>query len=141
VSPEGGKVTFGNETVQLVFPPGAVSSSVNIVYLPQAKTGINGFKVVRLFSLEAYTGGCTWQKFTDFDKPVSIQVSYSPEEVAGIGRRALKLYYFNNALNQWVALPSAIDPATDSVTVNELSYFTLHFTLFALMAPADGTAR
>ena len=141
ISPAGSIVTFDNETVQVVFPAEAVFSPVSVVYLPQAKTGINGFKVVRLFSLEAYTGDCTWQKFTDFNKPVSIQVSYLPEEVAGIDRRALRLYYFNNALNQWVVLPSAIDPATDSVTVNELNYFTLHFTLFALMAPADGAAR
>lgn len=141
VSPEGGKVTFGNETVQLVFPPEAVSSTVSVVYLPQPKTSITGFKVVQLFNLEAYTGDCTWQKFTDFNKPVTIQVSYSQEEVTGIDESKLGLYYFDNALNQWVALPSTVSPAEKNVKIQKLNYFTLHFTLYALMAPAGGASH
>lgn len=140
VSTLGGELSLG-DTVTVVVPPGAVSASTAIIYIPRPPIPVAGFAPVGFFTLEAYTTGCQWQKFTDFNKPVTIRVSYSPEEAAGIDESKLGLYYFDNALNQWVALPSAVNSAEKSVKVQQLNYFTLHFTLYALMAPADGAAR
>ena len=137
VSPGGGELSFDNDAVTVVVPPGAVSASTLIIYTPQPAIPVAGFVPVDFFTLEAYTSGCQWQKVTDFNRPVTIQVSYAPEDVAGIDESQLGLYYFDNTLNEWVALEAVVDPAGDSVTVNELNYFTLHFTLYALMAPAE----
>ena len=140
VSPDGSILSTDDGLTIVIFPAGAVSDPATVVYMPQPRIPINGFDVVRLLSLEAYSGCCEWQKFTDFNKPVTIQVSYTREEVAGIDEEQLGLYYFDNELNEWVALEAVVDPAGDSVTVNELNYFTLHFTLYALMAPAEAAA-
>jgi hypothetical protein len=141
IAEDGGMLNVNNRAINVTFPPNAVSEPVMVVHQPQQKVPVVDFTPIRFFTLEAYTtDNCTWQKFTDFNKPVTIQVSYSPEEVAGIDEEQLGLYYFDSALNEWVALEAVADPAGDSVTVNELNYFTLHFTLYALMAPVEAAA-
>jgi hypothetical protein len=140
VSPDGSILSTDDALTTVIFPAGAVSDPATVIYMPQPRIPVDSFDLVRLFSLEAYSGYCEWQKFTDFNKPVTIQVSYSPEEVSGIDEEQLGLYYFDSALNEWVALDAVADPAGDSVTVNELNYFTLHFTLYALMSPVEAVA-
>jgi hypothetical protein len=135
ISSQGGVVAFGDNAVQVSLPPGGVTSTVYLVYVPQSAFSVNGFEVERLFALEAYTTNHQPRKFTDFKKPVTIQVSYTPEQVNVRDEGQLRLYNFNSALNQWVERPSRVDTDLNIVTA-ELNYFGLDGYLYALMLPA-----
>ena len=135
VSSNGGEFPFG-ENVTVNIPPKAVSVSVDIVYIPKPVLPVTGFVTVESFTLEAYFyTDSQWQKFTNFKKPVTIQVSYTPEQVVGMDESQLGLYNFNNALNQWVELPGKVNTEANTVTA-ELQYFGLNGYLYALMLPA-----
>ncbi len=69
-----------------------------------------------------------------FDAPLSISVSYTPEQLAAlqIAEDALTLFWFDETAQRWVPLPTTVDQATRTATA-----MVDHFSPFQL---ADGSS-
>lgn len=68
-------------------------------------------------------------KLTQFYQPIRIIYHYSNADLLNFKQNTLLIYYFNEQLNEWEALPSTVDTENKTVTAE-----TTHFSQFALMA-------
>ena len=65
---------------------------------------------------------------TQFDRPFTLVLRYGQESVANLREEDLVLHYWNQAAQQWVAIPTIVDVAANTLTV------TLdHLTNFAVL--------
>lgn len=71
------------------------------------------------------------QKITQFSQPINISYDYSEADLSNIIEDSLKLYSFNEQINEWEPINTLLDK------VNKIaSGETLHFSQFALMGEA-----
>ncbi|MFQ5616344.1 MAG: hypothetical protein ACE5GO_07795, partial [Anaerolineales bacterium] len=108
------------------------------VYSPQPETKADDLVMLHAFALDTYAAAYS-EKVTDFNKPVTVQVTYTDADAKGIDEGELSLYYFNTPLNEWVAIRSTVDVGTNKA-VAKLDNFSLLGNLYALMAPLPPAA-
>lgn len=130
VAPSGGMVTTTNNYMVIV-PQGAFTQSVKVVLTPLAPQsaptvfGIAGTdSYVALSAVTADTG----EKVTSFQEPVTVTLSYDPAKLT-VPESTLAIHYYDEALGQWVALPSVVDTVNHTVSAQ-----TTHFTVFGVLA-------
>jgi hypothetical protein len=73
---------------------------------------------------------------TAFLRPLTLQVSYDPQELEGLDTASLRIAYFDVATRRWVPLPTTLDTANHLLTAN-----VQHFTLFQVRGSAHTTAQ
>ncbi|MDD4062419.1 MAG: hypothetical protein PHV25_01380 [Candidatus Pacebacteria bacterium] len=78
----------------------------------------------KVYQLTA-TGG-SGQSVTSFSKDITLSFTYTDEEIEGLDEDSLKVYRWDG--ENWVALPSTVDKATNTVSAT-----TSQFSNFALM--------
>ncbi len=71
---------------------------------------------------------------TNFNNDIEVTIQYDPNELGGINEQDLKISYYDEALGQWVDLPSTVDTMNHTVTA-----ITNHFTKFAIFGPISST--
>ncbi|MEK7189238.1 MAG: hypothetical protein AAB671_01940, partial [Patescibacteria group bacterium] len=75
---------------------------------------------------------------TSFSQPVTLAFAYTASQLGTTDASKLRVAYFNETTDEWVALNSTINAVTRTVTAD-----TGHFTLFGLISfvnpPAPGT--
>lgn len=120
--------TDGRITIH--FAANTVSAPTAVIYVPQPITSVPGLRPVYFFSLEAYREH-DWQKVAGFNKPVTIQASYTMTDLADLDESRLALYYFDTAANQWIRTPGTVDIDSQSVTATT----SRPSGLYGLMAP------
>lgn len=72
------------------------------------------------------------QPVTTFNPPISLAFTYDPAMLNGIRAQDLAIHYYDEQVQQWVALPSTVNSSAQTVTG-----VTTHFTKFALFAPTS----
>jgi peptide/nickel transport system substrate-binding protein len=124
-------------TVQV--PPSAVTENTTLAYVPLAAvTPPQNFAYAGLaFDLNALVGGVLQKGFV-FEKPVTLTVDYTDEQIAGLNENALMLYYWDEAKQSWKDAAETCSPAstyTRQPSENRLSVQICHLSRFALFQP------
>jgi hypothetical protein len=143
VGADGGVLDFGIP-LALSFPPGAVTSPVTVTnhLLQQPSYVLPGDRhALRSFSLDARNS--TGQPVTHFDKPYTMVISYTDEQVAALGvdEADLNLAFWDGGA--WVNVLPCAGCGVDTIG-NRLTAVLDHFTEFALVgstAAGDGKRR
>jgi len=106
-----------------------VNQTTNRAVLPTNKQIVSNL----VADYQAKSGG---QAIKEFKKPITIIFRYQEEEVKQYQEETLKIYYFDETLKQWIALPdSQVDVNTNAITAT-----ATHFTLFAVMGELKTSA-
>ncbi len=136
----GGKTTLTRSDgtkITVEVPAGAVTSDT-VIKVEEAATGTivlgaptpTGQTIISGFTITATSGG---NPVTSFSSAVTITVTYTDAQVAGIDESTLKLYRWNGT--QWVALTCTINTATNTITAT-----TTSFSKFAAITSASMTS-
>lgn len=136
----GGQTTLttGSQTqVKVEVPAGAVSGNT-VITIKETEVGTimigapspSGRTPVSTFSLTATVNG---EPVTQFSGNVTITITYTDAQIAGLDESSLKVYRWNGT--QWVALPTTINAATNTLTAT-----TTSFSNFALMGKQEEAA-
>ena len=124
----------GNLGLTLDVPAGAANEPIGVTI--QGANGIpatGDFSVLgQGFSITAQTlGGAA---VTQFAQMLKLVIRYTDADVAGLDESALQLYYWDTAQTRWIAIPTTVDAAANTLTAQ----FD-HLTTFAVLGPqADG---
>ncbi len=128
---EGGVLEV--DGIRIIFPAGAVSETVRLVYTPLATPSAvlwDGRSILKGFKLEAFTTGPQPRAVRQFARNLTIEASYTAAQLAaaGVAESGLVLAYFDEGAGVWVTID------TSHVNTQEnLIYATLdHFTEFAI---------
>jgi len=106
----------------------SVSSLVSAIPSGSQIIGANLYE----YSATLYTVGTI---VTTFSKDLTLSFTYSDSQVKAVDISTLKVHYYSESEKKWIALPSTVDAGLKKVTAT-----TSHFTRFALLAYAEGTA-
>ena len=151
VSPTSGAqtqlTTAAGTMAQVIIPPQAVGAEtaliVNQVAVTTttgggdtATTGSGSSAVPAVPTGSAIVGGLTYAvsaqageaTITSFSDSLTLTLTYTNEQLAGLDESSLKVYYYNTTNNFWVSLTSTIDVANNKIT----AYFN-HLTTFAVI--------
>ncbi|MDO8663397.1 MAG: peptidoglycan-binding domain-containing protein, partial [Candidatus Wildermuthbacteria bacterium] len=71
--------------------------------------------------------GASGAAVTSFSTEVTLTFSYTDAQIAGLNESALKVYYWDTAVSQWVVLATTVNASTNTLTAQ-----TTHFTYFAI---------
>lgn len=139
----GGKTTVTsaeNTTATVEMPAGAVSVSTEVAVTPTAKSTIAtsapapaGKSVVGgyVYNLTATADRAS---VSTFAKALTITLSYTASQIAGLNENTLKIHYWDEATSKWITLVTTIDKIN-----KKLSTTVTHFTYFAILGePAVG---
>jgi len=98
-----------------------VGTAQSLVGSPPAGSFMVGGYVYNLVATSA--GGAV----TTFAAAVTLTFTYTDAQVAGLTESALTVYRWNTSTSQWVALPSTVNTATNTITATttQFSYYTL----------------
>ena len=142
----GGKTTVtdgdGNKASVKV-RSNSVSGSTKIKVNPLAKTettasgmvvGIGSGQSLIGNYVYSYTATKGTENLTNFDKDVILTMTYKDDQLGGINETDLKISYWNESTNSWIALSSTVNTTTNTVTA-----YVNHFSYFALLAGEGGT--
>ena len=136
----GGKTTLtraDGTKITVEVPAGAVPSDT-VITITEAATGTivigsptpAGQTIISGFNITATSGG---NPVTSFSIAVTITITYTDAQVAGIDESTLKLYRWDGT--QWVALTCTINTATNTITAT-----TTSFSKFAVMTSVSTTS-
>lgn len=141
----GGLVSKSNAdgtSAKVELPANAVSSATTVTVAPVAKaTAITsrpapaGSSMVGdyVYNFTAVTGTTS---VASFSKALTITLTYTDAQVAGLSEGTLKIHYWDETSSKWVALgDSVIDSANNKITAT-----TNHFTYFAILATQEETS-
>lgn len=127
---DGGVITAQDESLQVVFPPGAVTTPVSVTVISVSEPISTAGFVGVAFQIEATDA--TGSTVSQFQQPLVITVQYRDQDLQNAGitdEQNLNLYYWDGT--QWVAtLPCAgcfINSERNTITVA-----INHLTLFAV---------
>ena len=135
----GGKTSLtttegAKATVELPANAVTANTTVKITSVPTGNVVIayptpTGISIVSSFNLTATAAGAA---VTSFAQPVTLTFTYTDAQVAGLNETSLKIYRWDGT--QWVALPSTVNIATNTITAT-----TTAFSYFAIMGQAGVT--
>ncbi|MBI2863440.1 MAG: PQQ-binding-like beta-propeller repeat protein [Chloroflexi bacterium] len=124
----GGTLTSaGVPTTTITFPPGAVSQPVTVTFTPGDASGLSGeFRSLgRAFAIQATTADGT--PVTGFPANFTVTVRYDDVDVVGMEETSLKVYYWDDLVLAWAALPTTVEPVANILTAagNQLTRFAI----------------
>ena len=137
----GGSVSKTNEDgtkAKVVLPSRAVSSTTTVTVAPTAKATATasrpvptGSSIVGDYAYN-FTAARGTTAVTSFNKALTVTLTYTNAQAAGLSEGTLKIHYWDDTTSAWVALEdSAVNTATNTVTAT-----TTHFTYFAILGTA-----
>ncbi|MBI2864333.1 MAG: Ig-like domain repeat protein [Chloroflexi bacterium] len=127
----GGTITgtlsvTGGTTVAISFPTGAVSQTITVVFTPTLSCPAGSLRVLdNCFLLEAHDN--SGNVINHFTTSYTITVHYTAADIVGTFEDSLRLYYYNEASSQWVALATTVDKVNKilTATVDHTTRFTV----------------
>ena len=102
----------------------AVATAVAAV--PSTKSVVGG----KVYNYSATSGGIA---VSTFDSAVTVSISYTDAQISGLQLSSLKIHYWNEITEAWVALTSVVNTADKTITAS-----VDHFTYFAILGLAEG---
>ena len=143
---EGGvvsKLSDDGGEAQVTLPANAVASATTITVTPTTKVGSSSFALISgdksvvgdyVYNFTAVSGTTA---VTTFNKAVTVTLTYTDAQIAGLAEGTLKIYYWDDSLSEWVALAdSAVNAGANTVTAT-----TTHFTYFAIMGTQESVTE
>ena len=129
----GGQTTLTTSNltqVKVEVPAGAVSSNT-VITIEETEVGTimigapspSGQTPIITFSLTATVNG---QPVTQFSGNVTVTITYTDDQIAGLDESSLKIYHWDGT--QWVALSTTVNLSTNTLTAT-----TTSFSDFAVM--------
>ena len=129
------KINTDGTSVKVVLPVGALIANAVITINPMAKAEAvlsrpipAGNSIVGDYAYNFTAVSGLNIAVNAFEKALTLTFIYTNEQVEGINEGALKIHYWDDALNEWVALA---DSEVDTVN-NAVIATTTHFTYFAV---------
>lgn len=138
----GGETTLTTDestTASVSLPIGAVTASTNIIIAtesqetvttsrpaPSSRSVVGGY----IYNFTATAGT---EAVSSFGETLSLTFTYTDAQIAGLNESNLRVFYWKELTSQWVALPTTIDSATNTLVAE-----TDHFTYFAIMGLPEG---
>jgi len=130
------KTNTDGTSAKVILPTGALTANAVITISPTAKAEVatsmpapSGKNIVGnyAYNFTAISGLNT--AVNTFQKALTLTLTYTNEQAEGFNEGVLKIHYWNEALNQWIALEdSVVNTANNIVTAT-----TTHFTYFAII--------
>jgi len=138
----GGKTTLTDSDgtkATVTVPANTVSyaSDFQINAVEQTSSAVSGIVVGvgsgqsivgNLYNFTAQSGSSVLKVFS---KTLTITMTYTSAQIAGLNESDLKIYYWDTDTSAWIALSCTIDKANNTITAT-----TDHFTYFAVMTGA-----
>jgi uncharacterized repeat protein (TIGR01451 family) len=126
ISPQrGGQLVSANGRVRVHFPPGAVrKSALATVREARRLDGDLPDEPFYQFELEAQEETSA-RAMTSFERPLTVTLTYTEGQVAGLNEDSLRLVYWDDAQGKWVPLPSQVD-AVRNVISARVDHFSLY---------------
>jgi len=146
---QGGETTYISDEgtkAAVNIPSEALSANTTFFISPIVKTSPSvsslvsavpsGGKIIgaNIYEYSATLAGVGTSVAT-FSKDLTLTFTYNDSQVAGVDVSTLKVHYYSESEKKWIALPSTVDAGLKKVTAT-----VNHFTRFALLAYAEGTA-
>jgi len=126
ITPEGGSLTVPGDTIELVFPPGAVDSSTIVTYTQSAALPDGALFGALFFDLQAIDAS-TSTPIIQFDPPYTMTVDLAHLETAPAIQNTLGIY-------GWDGSGWSLEPTSTLDSGNQrLSAALDHMSLFAVM--------
>jgi PGF-pre-PGF domain-containing protein len=137
VTPSGGGqttlTTSAGTTATVLIPANTVASTTTLTVTEASASDIatgspapSGMTIVSGFNITATAGTAA---VTSFSNNVTITITYTDAQIAGLNESSLKIYRWNGT--EWVALNTTINTATNTLTAT-----TTAFSKFAVMGSA-----
>jgi hypothetical protein len=141
----GGKTTLttiegAKASVEL--PANAVSASTVVKISSENKNTVISSKPIPLERnvvgnyIYNYTAVSNNQTITSFSKTLTLVFTYTDAQISGLDESTLLVYYWNESISQWIALSTAVNAATNTLTA-----LSNHFTYFVILGAVPGAAE
>ncbi|MBU4116106.1 carboxypeptidase-like regulatory domain-containing protein, partial [Patescibacteria group bacterium] len=135
----GGTVSKTNSDgskASISLPANALTSNATVTIVPTIKASVtatrpvlSGKTVIGNYVYNFTAVNASNAEVNTFAKALTLTLTYTNEQVAGLNEGALKIYYWNETSSAWVALgDSAVNTTANTVTAT-----TTHFTYFAIL--------
>jgi len=82
-------------------------------------------------NLYNYTAQSGTSVLKAFSKTLTITMTYTSAQIAGLNESNLKIYYWDTDTSEWIALSCTVDKVNNTITAT-----TNHFTYFAIITDA-----
>ncbi|HHX27957.1 MAG TPA: DUF1565 domain-containing protein, partial [Firmicutes bacterium] len=132
----GGTVELEDGSAAVDLPPNAVPENVTVTLAPviEVTQPTTGMVMVAGKVFEITAEKDDGELVTQFSEPITITFTVTEEELeeAEATLDDLRVFYWDEKAEAWIALPTRVDPETGKVTA-----VTDHFTVFAVMAKPD----
>ncbi|MFC1700732.1 hypothetical protein ACFLZ0_01165 [Patescibacteria group bacterium] len=134
---DGGKTTLTtdeNTIAEVDLPSSAVSALTDIKIEKKAKeTIVSSMPVPTNRNIVGkyvynYTATVGAEIISTFNKNVMLTFTYTNSQISNLDESTLKIFYWKESSSQWVAMPTTVNSATNTLTAE-----TNHFTYFAIM--------
>jgi hypothetical protein len=137
----GGSVMSTDESAKVAFPDGAVDGDSSVRVGKVGELGSVNQQTTGLKSIgSTYDFTCqdllTNSLVAQFDKSVTINLSYDPAQLGGNSESSLTISYYDASSGKWVAVPSTID-TTNKIITATVNHFT-QFGVFSNELPYTG---
>lgn len=134
---DGGIVSFGSR-VELVIPPGSLAedTEISVEALNADDTPAGESDGFAEFG-QAYRFLPAGTQF-DPNKPATLRMKYDSQDLAdaGLSSSTMQLYYFNESLEQYVAVDSEVNTSTGQISAR-VEHFTIYLPLAKSMVPGN----
>jgi hypothetical protein len=135
----GGTVSKTNSDgskASISLPANALTSNATITITPAAKVSVSatrpvssGNVIVGSYIYNFTAVNANNAEVNTFAKSLTITLTYTDAQIAGLAEGTLKIYYWSDTSSEWVVLAdSAVNAVTNTVTAT-----TTHFTYFAIL--------
>ena len=132
VTPSGGSIANVTNSVQLIFPPNAVTNNTSVIYsglvTPSTPLG-GGIAGLLHFTLTATQMNDTIP-VTQFNQSYTMTITYTDAQIAGLDETSLTVMYWNGST--WINMLPCAGCSVDTVN-NRITIIADHFTEFAVV--------
>jgi hypothetical protein len=141
ITPSGGTLASRDGRSSISIPAQAVSDSVTLEYRPQPwlSDDTGSMKTVNTrFYLEALDSAGNPKTGFSFAAPITVTLSYTDDDVVGLGEDQILLYYWDTTSSVWKdASQTCSSPSKyiRDLVHNTLTVSVCHLTEFALVGP------
>lgn len=145
---DGGKTTLTtvNNTIATVeLPSNAVNANTIITIAPIPRTfstvskavaAVPATKILVGSYVYNFTATAGTTAVTTFNRSITLTFTYADAQIAGLNESTFKVYYWQESIQEWIALPTTVNAETNILTVT-----TTHFTNFTILGDKSVTGE
>jgi len=127
-SAAGGTVSSSDGNILVSVPPGAVTDTtwLQLTLTPDPVAEPSAVPAWHSFALSAQD--LSGNPVVDFSEPLTVEVSYSDNDITYLWEDSLSLYSWNDSISAWLPISTTLDLGNNKASTN-----VTHLSLFTLM--------